>query len=265
MVMPEASHSRTLRAADNEPVPEFATFDGLQLHYDVRGDGPAVVLLHSLGFDGDLWSEMGVVDALLDAGRAVVTFDARGHGRSGKPYDSAAYGADAMARDVSALADELCFDTVDLAAYSMGSYVALGVLQAEARVSRAVLGGVGGAVLRTGRPDASLFPPAPDEHEAAAWVLERLPYLRARVERGATDARALVQVLRAGTVPADKDFTGVVAAVLLISGTEDDDPAPLAAAIPGANVLRVEADHASTMNHPNFVPALVSFLCGGEG
>lgn len=238
----------------------LTSFDGVTLHYETYGSGRPVVLLHSLGFCGDLWSEMGVVSALVESGRSVVVPDARGHGRSGRPYDPAVYGAEAMARDVSALLDTLDTAHVDLAAYSMGSYIGLRVLQTEARIARAVLGGVGAAALQSRRADASQFPVSPNAEEASTWLLGHFPYLRGRVERGATDARALVAVLQAGTRPGDTDLSSVTAAVLLLCGTEDDDPEPLAALIPDSRVVRLEVDHASTMNHPDFTPTLVSFL-----
>ena len=56
------------------------------------------------------WHQPKVVETVVAAGRRVITPDARGHGRSGKPHDIAAYQGQAMPRDVSALLDHLGLD-----------------------------------------------------------------------------------------------------------------------------------------------------------
>jgi hypothetical protein len=56
------------------------------------------------------------------------------------------------------------------------------------------------------------------------------------------------------------DLGSISASVLLVSGIRDDDPQPLADVIPGAEVLLIDADHATTMNHPAFATAITSFL-----
>jgi len=160
-----------------------------------------------------------------------------------------------MAADASSLLDHLGYESADLAAYSMGSYVALRVLEKDARIRRAVVGGVGGAVLQQSAPRQSVVPDDPD-----AVIRRHFPYLSGRLDNGSADAAALVAVQLAGTVPLGLDLAQVTADVLLLTGTEDDDPEPLAQQIPRCRVLRVEADHGGTMSHPDFVPHLVGHL-----
>ena len=238
----------------------FIASDGLTLRYGVGGDGPPVVLVHSFGFDSELWVGCGVVDALQRAGRSTIGLDGRGHGRSDKPADSHRYGADRMARDIEELLDHLGLTEIDLVSFSMGSFVALRLLQTDRRVHRAVLSGVGSAALRPRLFDTDGLPPAPSHEEALALLSQLTPYLTPRLHDGRSDARALVALLRAGFSPPDKNFDSVTASVLLLAGTRDDDPTPLATVIPRCEVQRVDADHAGTMEHPEFVPSIVNFV-----
>ena len=73
----------------------FESFDGLSLFYQDEGDGRTVVLLHGFAADTNVnYVRSGIFDLLLDEGYRVVTLDARGHGLSSKPTDSAAYADD---------------------------------------------------------------------------------------------------------------------------------------------------------------------------
>lgn len=240
----------------------FETFDGLTLHYDTQGSGAPVVLLHSFGFDARLWMDSPLVPALVESGRRTIAPDARGHGRSDKPHVTGRYGVDAMARDVISLLDHLAVDAVDLVSYSMGSFVALRLLQIDPRVRLAVLGGVGAAALKPHLFGPADIPGRDDVDAVRDLVTSLAPHLTRRVEAGEADARALLEVLRGGFSPRDKDFAVVTASVLLISGTDDDDPSPLAAALPHAQVHLVDGDHASAMEHPDFTSTIVEFLQG---
>lgn len=54
--------------------------DGATLHYEVEGDGPAIVLTHSFLCAGDMWRYQ--VPALVEKGWRVIDVDLPGHGRS---------------------------------------------------------------------------------------------------------------------------------------------------------------------------------------
>ena len=79
--------------------------DGFQLSYDLAGSGDGVVLIH--GWPGDHMDYRQVAELLADC--TVVVPDLRGFGQSDKhpkpPAD--AYSADAQARSVVGLIDEL--------------------------------------------------------------------------------------------------------------------------------------------------------------
>ncbi len=104
----------------------FTGFDGTDMYYVEEGVGSPVVLLHGLSVDtAQNWMSPGIWSRLVEAGHRVVGFDARGHGRSGKPHDPSAYEHDAMVKDVSACFDRLGLAEADLAGYSMGASTAL--------------------------------------------------------------------------------------------------------------------------------------------
>ncbi|MEU0950553.1 alpha/beta hydrolase [Streptomyces canus] len=92
----------------------------MTLSHDLRGDGPALVLLHSAVCDRRMWDPQ--TPALLEAGYRVVRCDFRGYGDSpvaDRPYSDAA--------DVCDLLDHLGLERVALAGSSHGGEVALEV------------------------------------------------------------------------------------------------------------------------------------------
>lgn len=105
------------------------------LHFERAGDGPPVVLLPGLGFDGSAW---GYQIAALKARFSCVALDNRGSGRSVAPEDD--YALEAMAADVVALLDHLDLSDAHLVGMSLGGKIAQ-VVAAEhpARVRRLAL------------------------------------------------------------------------------------------------------------------------------
>ena len=104
-------------------MPRSAPVDGFSLTYDRVGSGPPVLLLH--GWPGDR-SDFRDVVGLLAGEADVVVPDLRGFGGSDKhvvdPADG--YSADAQARSVVGLLDELGLDGVVVAGYDVGSRTA---------------------------------------------------------------------------------------------------------------------------------------------
>src|SRR5690242_4361625 len=77
---------------------QFFDSNGVRIRYVERGAGTPVLLIH--GFSTNLdrtWIESGIFDNLAKDHR-VIALDLRGHGKSDKPHDSKAYGAE-MAQD----------------------------------------------------------------------------------------------------------------------------------------------------------------------
>jgi len=95
--------------------------DGLRLAVDVHGEGPAVLLVHGLGFNRDRWSAQ--VQAFDAAGFQVVTFDLRGCGDSDMP--AAAYDIATLSADVESIREDLGLESFGLIGHSLGGMVAL--------------------------------------------------------------------------------------------------------------------------------------------
>jgi 3-oxoadipate enol-lactonase len=88
------------------------------LAYDVRGDGPPMVLLHGLGERASDWDP---VRAALAASHTTHAVDLRGHGDSDWPGE---YSHDLLEVDVVRLLDCLGLNHVVLVGHSMGGSVA---------------------------------------------------------------------------------------------------------------------------------------------
>jgi pimeloyl-ACP methyl ester carboxylesterase len=97
-------------------VPRYAPVEAGRLAYEVRGEGPPVVLLHGGMLDMHMWD---AETALLERSHRVIRFDARGHGLS-----STRDGDHRPAQDVRDLLDRLGVERAPLVGLSLGARVA---------------------------------------------------------------------------------------------------------------------------------------------
>jgi pimeloyl-ACP methyl ester carboxylesterase len=252
-------------------MPSFTTSDGLSIAYKVWGEDaalPPVALHHGFSASGLInWKGPGVVDALVDAGRQVVTIDARGHGESDKPHDPAFYGEARMARDVSDLIDHLGVPAIDLAGYSMGAIVALICASQEPRVRRLVTGGVGEGVVEKGGVDTRHVPNDAIVEALLAQDVSTISHPAAvpfRLFADAIGADRKALAAQASVVHAKPIALDSIGAPTLVIAGDDDPlavhPERLAAAIPGARSLLVGGDHRTAVANPAFAQAIVDFL-----
>ncbi len=93
--------------------------NGETIHYEQTGSGPAVVLLHSLGTSGQMWTRQ--IEPLKDR-YCVITLDCRGHGQSSANGEM---NLAAAAQDLRAVLDHLGCKACHLAGLGMGGAVAL--------------------------------------------------------------------------------------------------------------------------------------------
>src|SRR5687768_18328775 len=102
---------------------QFFDSAGVQIRYVEEGQGQPIVLIHgALGSIESNWIQTGVITNLSRDHR-VIALDMRGHGKSGKPYEPAAYGHH-MAEDIVRLLDHLKIQKAHLVGYSFGAVVA---------------------------------------------------------------------------------------------------------------------------------------------
>jgi 3-oxoadipate enol-lactonase len=103
------------------------------LHHEVRGDGPAVLLVHAGIADSRMWAP--VADQLVAGGYRVVTCDLPGFGRT--PLEP---GVVSEAADLVALLDDLRVERAAVVGASFGGRVALELaLRAPERVTALAL------------------------------------------------------------------------------------------------------------------------------
>jgi pimeloyl-ACP methyl ester carboxylesterase len=129
-------------------MPQF-TNDGHAIHYELHGTGMPVLMLHGIcvSFAGN-FGAWGWIERLTGAGLQVIGMDFRGHGKSAKSHDPGDYGFNNLASDVLALLDHLNLQQVSLIGYSMGSAVALHLLQKfPGRFKQSVLIGTGDGLI----------------------------------------------------------------------------------------------------------------------
>jgi len=92
--------------------------NGIETNYTIDGDGPWLVLSHSLACDVSMWAPQ--VKAF--SGRyKVLCYDTRGHGRTSAP--SGAYTLEQLADDAKALLDKLGIRTCHWVGLSMGGMI----------------------------------------------------------------------------------------------------------------------------------------------
>ena len=265
-----------------------ATFDsaGVSIRYVEAGTGETtIVLLHGFAANADLFALDGMLVALATRWR-VVALDARGHGRSDKPHEPAAYGRE-MTEDVVRLLDHLGVQRAHVLGYSMGGMLALDLLTRHPeRVLSAVVGGCGlpepavhGALMESVARalDAGAgFQPLVARLAAGTRVPpspERLAVLE-RALLAANDPRALAAVARGfeQLLPAEASLRANTVPTLAVVGTLDPlmpDVLRLRRTMARLEIVLVDGtDHMSTGTAPAFLAAARRFFAAsrrGEG
>lgn len=121
----------------------YADNDGVKIWFEVEGDGPPLLLVHGTTGNLENWRTRGVVDA-LKSDYKLILIDVRGHGRSDKPHDPAAYLPEPKSKDIEAVLDELAIETTHFLGYSLGGRVGFDVVaNAPHRLRSLVVGGAG--------------------------------------------------------------------------------------------------------------------------
>ncbi|GAA1329881.1 alpha/beta hydrolase [Brachybacterium rhamnosum] len=240
--------------------------DGIDLRYDVTGAGSPVVLLHGSVLSRAIWRGLGYL-APLAAEHRVIRVDLRGHGRSGKPDDPAAYTQDAFVADLIAVLDAEGIDRAALVGYSLGARVALtAALRHPERVTRLVSLG-GSAAAQHGAVDQVFYPGVIDsvrEHGMEEFCAEQGLGPEVTSRRGAAtraaflaaDPAAMAALLAAtDATPAipEEDLCALAVPSLWMAGGDDhprcEESRESAAVIPGARFVELPGrTHGGTLS-----------------
>lgn len=96
--------------------------DGVGIHYEVHGAGPAVLLSHGYSATCRMWD--GQIAAFRDRCQIIV-WDMRGHGESDSPADPSAYSEAATVGDMHAILQACNVQRAVIGGLSLGGYMSL--------------------------------------------------------------------------------------------------------------------------------------------
>ncbi len=96
--------------------------NGITIHYDEAGHGPAVLLTHGYSATGRMWD--GQLRRFSDRFR-MIGWDMRGHGETDSPEDPSLYSADVTVADMRALLSHLGIARAVVGGLSLGGYMSL--------------------------------------------------------------------------------------------------------------------------------------------
>jgi 3-oxoadipate enol-lactonase len=95
---------------------------GIETHYQTRGEGPDLVLIHGLSASLATWYN-GIMPSLVEAGFRVTVYDVRGHGLT--QLTRTGYTSLNLATDLKALLDAVGIGRVLIAGHSFGGAIAM--------------------------------------------------------------------------------------------------------------------------------------------
>lgn len=116
----------------------FIERDGVRIHYESIGEGPAVVLHTGAGGDSQIWGLAGYLDGLT--GFRKILIDQRGRGSSDRPKAVEAHRMEEFVQDLTAVLDDARVETAAYWGYSNGVRVGIAFGGAHPKRLWALLG-----------------------------------------------------------------------------------------------------------------------------
>ncbi len=110
--------------------------DGVGIHYEVHGSGPAVLLSHGYSATCRMWD--GQIAALRDRYRVIV-WDMRGHGQSDSPEDQSAYSEAHTVADMVAVLQACDEQRAVIGGLSLGGVMTIAFHLAHPEMARALM------------------------------------------------------------------------------------------------------------------------------
>ncbi len=259
--------------------------DGIAIDYEVAGEGePTLVLAHAFPLSRAIWRPQ--VEAFSRRLR-VVTYDARGFGRSDAPDEASAYSMAIAIADLGAVLDAVGARLAVIGGLSMGGNVALNfALASPERVAGLLIAdtGAGSDDPRSFRTGAQAWAKVAEKEgiEAFARVIMANPIFAEFADRGAAEEAYMRKIIHANSPRAiahvcreilakrtpvyelEERLRGLRAPTRIICGAHDEAClAPsrfMAAAIPGATLTIIPGT-----GHFNNLEAAEVFNAVAEG
>lgn len=106
----------------SKKVGQFKSYDGTKIYYEVRGEGPPIIMAYGIGCLINHWQPQ---IKYFSQKYQTIVFDYRAHHASEVPLDHTQISIDALARDLHALTDHLEIKTASYFGHSFGAQVLL--------------------------------------------------------------------------------------------------------------------------------------------
>jgi pimeloyl-ACP methyl ester carboxylesterase len=242
--------------------------DGVNIYYEERGRGPAVLLSHGYSASARMWK--GQMEALSDRYH-LIAWDMRGHDRSDSPDDPALYSHEATVTDMAAILEACGAQRAVIGGLSLGGFMSLAFNRVHPeRVAALMLFDTGPGYKKDG--------PRQEWNKMAgslASALERkgLAAMGAGAEviiSHHRSAQGLAHAARGMLAQSDgsviESMPSIKAPTLVLAGAKDVQFLAatdyMAAKIPGAEKVIIEdAGHAANIDQPDsFNKAVRTFL-----
>ena len=243
--------------------------DGINIYYEVHGEGPALILTHGYSSTSAMWK--GQIEAFSQHHRLVL-WDMRGHGQSDYPQDPQAYSEALTVGDIAALLDAVGAKRAIVGGLSLGGYMSLAFHRAHPeRVSALLIVDTGPGFKKDDARDAwnrRALDTADRFEREGLEVLKAASRERSTVSHRdasglARAARGMLTQRDAGVIEA---LPGIRVPSLVVVGADDTPFLAasdyMAAKIPGAGKVVIPgAGHAVNIDQPQaFIDAVLPFL-----
>lgn len=245
-------------SAQEEVSAYYTSFDNTRIHYEVKGDGYPVLLLHGFTGSGLNWKNKPVTDSLLTHGYKTILVDLRGNGLSDMPEAPEKYTDNAEARDLIGLMGYLGIEEYAALGYSRGSIILASLLTMDPHCKKAVIGGMGADFTNPQWPrriafyNALMHDTIPGFEDFRKYIagkgLNPLVLAAQQKEQPSTSKEALATL----KIP-----------ILIICGEEDSDNGSgreLQKMIPEASFAEVPGTHNTASATPEFALRVIEFL-----
>ncbi|MDE2385977.1 MAG: alpha/beta hydrolase [Alphaproteobacteria bacterium] len=239
---------------------------GVEIAYETWGQGPPVLLIHGFASNRNVnWVDTGWVKALTVAGYRVIALDNRGHGESGKLYDSNQYLAPMMADDAKRLLDHLDIEKAAVMGYSMGARItAFLTMQNPGRVRCAIFAGLAERMI-SGVGGAEEIAEALEAAHLGDVTHREARGFRIFADSTRSDRAALAACIRSSRVRIKAEALAAIRCpVLVVAGELDEISGPVAgltSVIPGAKgVVLPKRNHMNAVGDSGYKEAVIRFL-----
>lgn len=246
------------------------THDGFDIAFIDRkpeqGEGEPVLLVHGFASSADVnWVGPGWVKTLAHAGYRAIAFDHRGHGASGKSYQTSDYTPSQMAGDAAALLEHLGIGRAHVFGYSMGARVsAFLALERPDLVATLILGGLGFGMV-DGVGDWDPIAEALVAEDPTSITHPRGRMFRAFADQTKSDRQALAACIATSReLISEADIGRIAQPVLVGVGTKDDiagSAEKLAALLPRGEAFDIAGrDHMLAVGDRSWKARVLEFL-----